>query len=224
MIASFQNPATEWFVSQIRDELVVAQVHVGRCAAGFELRHVEDVHKRESELRLVSVEEARKIAQFTPTGRFRSLKSAPNLAAGWRVVCRSNADLEMAIDRLYPGAIADLYATRGGEARVTNYREFTGRQTGMYRITTFLNDADAALMIRQCCAPNCCLKQRLWTVEGLAPDQGSQKSIIPCLEPCAVLLEFARKVVRTSQKANAPVGKVLPGMHPDTNSGEEERD
>ena len=72
--------------------------------------------------------------------------------------------------RLYPGAIADLYATREGAAPVTNYREFTDRQTGMYRITTFLSDADAGLTIQKCCAPEFCLKRRLWSVSGLSPE------------------------------------------------------
>jgi hypothetical protein len=36
-------------------------------------------------------------------------------------------------------------------------------------------------------------------VEGLRPDGAAEKSLIPCLEPCAVLLEFARAVVRLEQ-------------------------
>jgi hypothetical protein len=43
------------------------------------------------------------------------------------------------------------------------------------------------------------LKQRLWTVEGLPPDAATEKSLLPCLEPCAVLLEFARAAVRLEQ-------------------------
>jgi hypothetical protein len=43
------------------------------------------------------------------------------------------------------------------------------------------------------------LKQRLWTVEGLPSDGSAAKSLIPCLEPCAILLEFARTVVRLEQ-------------------------
>jgi hypothetical protein len=70
----------------------------------------------------------------------------------------------------------------------------------MYRITTLLNDDIAARMIAACCHPDSCLKRRLWTVEGLTPDQAEEKSMIPCLQPCAILLEFARKVTRWEQE------------------------
>ena len=42
---------------------------------------------------------------------------------------------------------------------------------------------------------------------GLAPDESTAKSVIPCLEPCALLLEFARKAQRIEQ--SEPV--TLPG-------------
>jgi hypothetical protein len=55
-------------------------------------------------------------------------------------------------------------------------------------------------MIRACCHKNFCLKRRLWTVEGLSPDATGEKSLIQCLEPCAVLLEFARRAMRLDQE------------------------
>jgi hypothetical protein len=128
------------------------------------------------------------------------LKSAPNLSTGWRTVATSDAGLQEAIDHLYPGAIADCFAAETQPSAVTHYREFTERQTGMYRITTMLNDEQAAQMIRACCDARFCLKLRLWTVAGLDPDTASTKSLIPCLEPCAILLEFARKAMRLEQE------------------------
>jgi hypothetical protein len=44
------------------------------------------------------------------------------------------------------------------------------------------------------------LKRRLWTVNGLASDAAEEKSLIPCLEPCALLLELARKAMRIEQE------------------------
>jgi len=40
-------------------------------------------------------------------------------------------------------------------------------------------------------------------VEGLPPDPAAAKSPIPCLEPCAILLEFARKMARLEQEERA---------------------
>jgi hypothetical protein len=74
----------------------------------------------------------------------------------------------------------------------------------MYRITTFLDDHQAALMTRACCDRRFCLKRRLWTVGELERDEPESKTILPCLEPCAVLLEFARKVTRLEQDENTP--------------------
>ncbi len=70
----------------------------------------------------------------------------------------------------------------------------------MYRITTMLNDAQAVQAIATCRHKSFCLKRRLWTVEGLPTDYVTEKSLIPCLEPCALLLEFARKAMRIEQQ------------------------
>ena len=37
-------------------------------------------------------------------------------------------------------------------------------------------------------------------MNGLAAEAVEEKSLIPCLEPCAVLLEFARKAMRMEQE------------------------
>ena len=214
MSASFRNPSVEWFVGWFGGELVIGQVLVCRRDKGYGLRHAQDREKSAEELRPAAPGEARVIAQFTEGGAFRPLKAAPTLRRGWRIVANSDAELATALDRLYPGVIADLYATLQRPLPVTDYRTFTNRQTGMYRITSFLDDLDAATMVRKCCAPQFCLKRRFWDVSGLAPEVVTDKSVIPCLEPCAVLLEFARKVVRATQRENLPVSNVLSKLDP----------
>src|SRR4029077_3431652 len=102
--------------------------------------------------------------------------------------------------QLYPGVLADWYAARDASPPITNYREFTNRQSGMYRITTKLNDAQVSEVIEAVCDKKCCLKRRLWTVAGLELGSATQKSLIPCLEPCAILLEAARKAMRLEQQ------------------------
>ena len=194
------NPALKAFVAQIGDELVLAQVVIRRAGAGYELRHVEDRAAASESLRVVRPNEARVLAQFTQTGEFRPLKVAPSLQRGWRMSAANDAELELALNQLYPGAVADWLAVRAADPPVTHYREFTNRQTGMYRITTMLSDAEAARVISAGCAKGLCLKRRLWTVAGLEPDGAEEKSVIPCLEPCAVLMEMARKAVRAGQQ------------------------
>ncbi|MEO7298520.1 MAG: DR2241 family protein [Verrucomicrobiota bacterium] len=198
---AFENPALKAFAAQLERELIFGEVLLHRLEHGFELRHVAD---RDSEnLRLISENQIRALVQFTANGEFRPLKSAPNLQSGWRIPASNEPQLESALNTIYPGAIADWFAVRFSQARPTDYREFTNRQTGMYRTTTMLTDEQAAPVIRACCHKKFCLKQRLWTVSGLRADLSEEKSLIPCLEPCAILLEFARKAMRLEQQKDS---------------------
>jgi hypothetical protein len=197
---AFVNPALSAFVAQVKTELILAQVLVSRRNFGFELRHIDDRDRPAEKLGLKDLPKLRAMADLTADGKFRPLKSAPNLTTRWIFVARNDLDLELAVNTLYPGAIADWFAAQSATPPVTHYREFTARQTGMYRITTMLTDEQAADVTRACCDGKFCLKRRFWTVPGLSPDAAEAKSSIPCLEPCALLLELARAVTRLEQE------------------------
>jgi hypothetical protein len=198
------NPDVRAFLAAFDTEIVFGQVAVRRLERGFELRHESDRSAAPATLTTLNGTELRTWAQEAAGGAFRSLKSAPNLRAGWRAVAADGAALELLLHYLYPGAVADWFAGQAAHPPLTSYRQFTARQTGMYRITTMLDDAIAGAAIRACCHVDFCLKRRLWSVEGLEPDAAGCKSLIPCLEPCALLLEFARKVARLEQNAAPP--------------------
>lgn len=197
------NPDLAAFLEAFEGELVFGQALLQRAERGFTLRHVHDRAAAPGTLRLLTVDALRPLAQFTAEGVFRPLKSAPNLAAGWRAQASDAAELYLALAALYPGAAPDWFAALSDNPPITSYRKFTARQSGMYRITTHLNDATAGAAIRACCHVDFCLKRRLWSVDGLSSDRAEEKSLIPCLEPCAVLLEFARKVARWEQQGMA---------------------
>lgn len=199
-MTSAHHPALTVLLAQFPDEATLVQVLLRRRAGGFELRHADDAEAADDALKLVTTPELRALAQFTAAGAFRPLKSAPNLRRGWRVLAAGEADLETALHILYPGALADWHAARAATPPVTHYRAFTERQTGMYRVTTMLEDAAAERVTRAGCDRRFCLKQRLWTVGALAADSVAGKSLVPCLEPCAILLELARKAARIEQE------------------------
>jgi hypothetical protein len=201
-----RNPALSAFVAGFETETSFGQAWIRRMERGFELRHVADRECDPAALRLLGENDIRPLAQFTAPGAFRPLKSAPNLQRGWRAAPRDEEALGAALNQLYPGAVADWFAAQAPRPPVTSYREFTGRQTGMYRITTRLDDAAAGAVIRACCQKDFCLKRRLWTVDGLPPDPPAAKSALPCLEPCAILLESARKTARVGldERAQPP--------------------
>jgi hypothetical protein len=199
------NPAQTAFLAALRNEFLFCQVVIRRDADGFILRHVADTSAPAESLRSIRLSDARALAQTTASGAFRPLKSAPNLPSGWQLELRQENILFDTLSMLYPGAVADWFAAQSQHPPVTNYREFTARQTGMYRITASLGSAPARAAFSACCHEDFCLKRRLWTLEGLSPDDAAaRKSVIPCLEPCAIMLEFARKVARWEQGIDAP--------------------
>src|SRR5262245_47392787 len=199
-VTGANHSALQAFLAQIDRELVLAQVLIRRCEPGYELRHAADAECGVKGLRELRLTGLRELAQFTAGGAFRPLKAAPNLPAGWLLRVNNDAGLETALNQLYPGTIADWFAAQLPSPPVTHYREFCNRQTGMYRITTLLDDAQAEQVARACCHRHSCLKRRLWSVTGLTPELIEEKSLIPCLEPCALLLEFARQAMRIQQE------------------------
>jgi hypothetical protein len=193
------NPAFTAFLEALRTEMIFCQIWISRTSGGFVVRHLDDRALPLESLRLLGAGDVRALAQFTAAGVFRPLKSAPNLSRGWQAELRSDDELWLALNALYPGAVADWFAAQSAHPPITSYREFTARQTGMYRITASLPDEPARAAVAACCHPDFCWKRRLWSAEGLPPDEAEKKSVIPCLEPCAVMLEFARKVARFEQ-------------------------
>ena len=201
----FDNPALCAFIGQLGEEMILAQVLIRCSETGWELRNAADRDKATTDLRDVPVESLRELVQFDAARAFRPLKSAPDLVGGWRCVAADEESLGDAVNRIYPGAVADWFAAQQSPTPVTGYREFTERQSGMYRITTMLDDAQAGLVIRAACHREFCLKQRRWSVQGLPADSVEEKSLLPCLEPCAVLLEFARKCARIEQEEKVAI-------------------
>jgi hypothetical protein len=199
------NPAYRAFLEALGAERVWAQVLIQRHDSGFSLRHSNDRSANPATLKALTIPDLRKLAMVDAAGQFRPLRSAPDLVSRWICHCKTDEELARAIQELYPGSIPDWYSTQDAVPPTTNYREFTNRQSGMYRITQFLTDTQAAQVIAACCHARFCLKRRFWTVEGLSPDAAESKSAIPCLEPCAVLLELARKATRIEQEEKTSV-------------------
>lgn len=199
-MAGFTNPALQAFAGQIGEGCTLGQVQIRPSMGGFELRHTDDTAVPDVSLRLTEVSGLRALAQTTEVGVFRPNKTAPNLRRGWRSFARDTHELETALRQLYPGALADWLAARASSPPVTHYRDFTARQTGLYRITQILPDALAAQAVTACCDARFCLRRRLWTVPDLAPDEAEVKSVIPCLEPCALLLDLARCAMKLEQQ------------------------
>lgn len=203
-MAATANPAIEAFVGSIGPAKVWGEVLIQANGPLFELIHIADREVPRDRLKRISISELRRLAMFTSSGQFRPLHASPDLQRGWLLICEGTPELWRALQELYPGSLPDRFAAESG-AKTTDYREFTNRQSGMYRITQLLTDEQAANVTRAACHARFCLKQRLWTAPGLPADLAAEKSDIVCLEPCAVLLELARKATRIEQEKKVQV-------------------
>jgi len=199
------SPAVTAWISRVAPEWVWAEIRARRAEAAIELRHIHDTGKPAEGLRLFSVGDLQAWSQTDALGAFRPNKTAPGLRPGWRLMARDASELESALEAAYPGAVADWFSVVCGSAGPTSFREFTGRQTGMYRCVRRLDDARALSVVRSGCDAAFCLRRRLWTVPGGAADSETEKSAIPCLEPCALLLEFSRQAACGLEDGGWPV-------------------
>ncbi|MFL6539146.1 MAG: DR2241 family protein, partial [Chthoniobacterales bacterium] len=162
--------------------------------------------------------DATEIARFDDAGKYRPLKTAPNLRHGWRLVLTRSADVRLALNLLYPGRLAALAAFKNRRLATTSFRETLSRQTGMYRIAAKISDADADTVIANFCrSDGGCLRTILWKRDSagaiastkLPPtkfdpefDQtGHGELALPmlCQEACNLLVAEARSVVKAAQ-------------------------
>lgn len=202
---SVVHPPLEHFLSGLREERVWAQVLVRRQGDGFELRHVADRAVPIERLRSVQVGELRALARETAGGEFRPLRAAPNLVSGWCCAPRDGRQLAEALEHLYPGSLADWWASVTGAARAADLREVLARQWGRRRAIQKLRGEVLAAVVNAGCAPGVCLKHRRWTAPEVPPEDAFAKSSIPCMEPCALFLSFARACAAIEDSPSVPV-------------------
>lgn len=177
----------------------IGQVTIRHVALGWELRHVADAERNDL-TPYEAPEAARHIANLDESGAFRPLKTAPDLVRGWRLVLPDARSVRSALDYLYPAMAGVWLSHLNGTLNSVPLRETLTRQTGMYRITQTISDADARTTIDRFCSG--CLKQRLWEIAGPnpTPPQINPQSIpLLCHEACNLLVAEIRKVVKAAK-------------------------
>jgi sirohydrochlorin cobaltochelatase len=207
------RPVTEhlerWWEAGGRE---VGEVVITRDAAGYELRHRADRDCADLTTH-TGAEAARHLANADEHGKYRPLKTAPNLRRGWTLRVADVRELRRALDYFYP-AMTGVWAAHGrGELRPVPLRETLARQTGMYRVTQLITDAQAQELIGCTCRDaDGCLKRILWElapaqpITTLPPEKlraPSATTALPllCHEACNLLVAAARSVVKKAQKS-----------------------
>jgi sirohydrochlorin cobaltochelatase len=191
----------------------IGQLEISASAGGFVVCHCDDVGR--DDVTPYGIEDVFEIVKFDDSGNYRSLKTAPNLRHGWRIFINNAAELQQAIDAIYPGRLAVLRALESGELVTTSLRETLSRQSGMYRVAAKISDQQIDDLLGNFCrSDGGCLRTILWKRDdkGTVPstklppekfdpahDQmGTGEKCIPllCQEACNLLVAACREEVK----------------------------
>jgi sirohydrochlorin cobaltochelatase len=194
----------------------MGQIEIQRRPPGFLLCHLDDVERDDLEL-FRSPNDAEHLAKFDDDGRYRPLKTAPNLRHGWQLELPDIPALHVALDLFYPGRLAVLAARETGCLTTTPLRETLDRQTGIYRVAAKISDPEIDALVGRFCRSRDgepgCLRTILWPRDatGARPsmrlpddkligpnraDRGDQRIPLLCQEACNLLVAEARRVVK----------------------------
>ncbi|MEL6180605.1 MAG: DR2241 family protein, partial [Myxococcota bacterium] len=171
------------------------QVAVVQNGQGFMLHRVGDSAPHE----LLGDREALRLwCRHDAHGQYRSLASAPTLRGGWCMGPLDVREAAWALETIYPGrmmAWARLLGCAKPRERVWPLRHVAMRHTGMLAGVQEQDSARLTSVMAHVCGG--CLCTRLWDVDSVAePWDELFLSVVtapklPCLEPCAPLLEDA---------------------------------
>ena len=160
-------------------------------------------------------EDAIEIARYDDAGKFRPLKTAPNLRHGWRLEVVDLGEARRALDYFYPGRLAMLAVCTENQLSTTSLRETLDRQSGMYRIAAKISNEQINEVVGEFCkSEGGCLRTILWKRDAnnavpstkLPPEKfdpahdqtGRRENAIPllCQEACNLLVAQCRKAVK----------------------------
>ncbi|UTF55499.1 DR2241 family protein [Natronosalvus rutilus] len=161
----------------------------------YEIRHVQDADATDETLEdHDDPRDAREIVTYDADGRYRPLKTAPTLVAGWRFAGLSGDDLVETVRTIYPATVANWHREQCGDLDVDHWLETAERQTGIYDVIDELPRETLEWLTEACCVDSQCLKRREWEYAADDPiDTDPGDGVFPCREPCSLVIAAARK-------------------------------
>jgi sirohydrochlorin cobaltochelatase len=162
----------------------------------FHVLHRDDVALDPSALRILpSSEDLREMLRLDRQGNFRPLRAAPNLRRGWLIHAPNLETLQLALDYLYPGELANWGLWRQTALPVTPWRETAERQSGRFRIVRELDEPALQNLMANICEGGC-LKQRLWPSAAQRLNAPLDEIPLICPEACNFLVGKAREKLK----------------------------
>jgi sirohydrochlorin cobaltochelatase len=133
-----------------------------REGAGFVMLHRDDESRNELQT-YRDAEDAVEIAKYDDGGKYRPLKTAPNLRHGWRLELIAVEELRRALDYFYPGRLAIFAAWKSEYLKTTALRDTLDRQSGMYRVAAKISDPQINDLVADFCrSDGGCLRIIMW--------------------------------------------------------------
>lgn len=174
-----------------------------RVTPDYSMRHQEDAGKPGLKV-FTDPDDAIEIARYDDDGKYRPLKTAPNLRHNWQLQLNDLKNVSLALDFLYPAALATALLLTQARLRTVNLRDTLARQTGMYAVVRKITDDQAeSVVLNTCNHEDGCLRHILWSISPhrrtslsrLAGEVQPSESEIPllCAEACNLLVAAGRK-------------------------------
>jgi sirohydrochlorin cobaltochelatase len=164
--------------------------------ASLELLHHSDLATPVTDLDPVdSPGQLRELISRDREGHFRPLRAAPGLPRGWLHRANDLPALQLALDYLYPAALANWTLWQHQRLPATPWRETAERQTGRFRLVREIDDPGINELVAAHCRPGC-LKQRLWPPAGQPPRIQPGEIPLLCPEACNFLIGHAREKLK----------------------------
>jgi sirohydrochlorin cobaltochelatase len=206
----------------------VGQVRIKAVGDGFVLCHRDDATRTDLHAYTEAAAPA-DLARLDDSGKYRPLKTAPNLSHGWLLRLKGLDEVQRAIESFYPGRLAVFAAFNGRRLEQTPLRQTLGRQTGMYRVAANISDERIDRVAGEVCRSDSgCLRTILWRKNGdgdlpsqrlpaqkfdvrqnqaetVDPGGHGGENFIPmlCQEACTVLIDACRKAVQAGKNPSA---------------------
>lgn len=210
-----QDAPTEWLACF---PCCVGEVRIERAADGnFTLCHRDDAGRGDLAIHR-DPEAAIEWARYDDAGRYRPLKTAPNLRHGWLLIVDRLEHARLALEYFYPGRAAAYHYWKKDELRTTPLRGTLARQTGMYRVAARISEEQTDELVANFCrSDGGCLRTIFWKRDqaGALPStllpetkfdpqfdqtgRGERALPLLCQEACNLLVAAARDVVKAAK-------------------------